>query len=107
MLLIEWQIFDDIKLRKYCQQFVMKANMFHMYKIPIESVHMVQYGRQKQISAGNIKKIQMDMPVVHNSSDCTFQSNSNTNDLSEWHQVQWSLIQWYAQIKYNAKKWYF
>ena len=30
--------------------------MFHMYKIPIESVHMVQYGRQKQISAGNIKE---------------------------------------------------
>ena len=35
---------------------VMKANMFHMYKIPIESVYVVQYGRQKQISAGNIEE---------------------------------------------------
>ena len=35
---------------------VMKANIFHMYKIPIESVHVVQYGRQKQISARNVEE---------------------------------------------------
>ena len=44
----------------------------------------------------------MDMAAVHNSSDSPFQSKakyikSNTKDLSEWHQMQWSLIQWYAQ----------
>ena len=55
---LKWQAFEDIKLNKSWQQSksVMKAYVFHMYKNLIKSLHLVQYRRQKRISAGNVEE---------------------------------------------------
>ena len=83
-------MFDDVKLRKCWQQLksVIKANVFHMYKNLISICACGALWRTKTNLHRTLKKIQMDMAAVHNSSDSPFQSKakyikSNTKDLSE------------------------